>query len=187
MSTQALHSLKPVEQRLQSNAEELVRRLVDSLGNRAVWETGPVEDSGKPVEQVLMDLDVDGARYLLIRMPQTSCCRVQLSPREQEIVRMVAKGHPNKIIADVLCISQWTVCTHLRRIFAKLGVGSRAAMVARLLEIGTKKKQPTDSSSANGLRSLIDARGVPNAQRQSFETETPALDEGRPLRGSTHK
>jgi DNA-binding CsgD family transcriptional regulator len=40
------------------------------------------------------------------------------------------------VIADVLNISSWTVCTHLRRIFAKMGVGSRAAMVARLLEIG---------------------------------------------------
>jgi DNA-binding CsgD family transcriptional regulator len=59
-----------------------------------------------------------------------------LSPREQEIVRMVAKGHPNKVIADVLSISAWTVCTHVRRIFAKLGVGSRAAMIARLLELG---------------------------------------------------
>ena len=47
---------------------------------------------------------------------------------------MVAKGYPNKTIAAVLDISPWTVCTHLRRTFAKFGVGSRAAMVARLLE-----------------------------------------------------
>jgi hypothetical protein len=32
----------------------------------------------------------------------------------------------------VLGISSWTVCTHLRRIFAKMGVGSRAAMVAHV-------------------------------------------------------
>ena len=51
---------------------------------------------------------------------------------------MVAQGHPNKVIAGVLNISTWTVCTHLRRIFAKLGVGSRAAMVAQLPELGTK-------------------------------------------------
>jgi len=82
-----------------------------------------------------MDEEIDGTRYLLIRMPQVKS-RIRLSPREQEIVRMVAKGHPNKVIADVLNISSWTVCTHLRRIFAKLGVGSRAAMVAQLLEIG---------------------------------------------------
>jgi DNA-binding CsgD family transcriptional regulator len=57
-----------------------------------------------------------------------------LSPREQEIARMVARGYPNKTIARVLDISTWTVGTHLRRMFAKLSVGSRAAMVARLLE-----------------------------------------------------
>jgi DNA-binding CsgD family transcriptional regulator len=55
-----------------------------------------------------------------------------LSPREQQIVRLVAKGHGNKTIGSVLDISPWTVSTHLRRIFAKLGVGSRASMVASL-------------------------------------------------------
>jgi DNA-binding CsgD family transcriptional regulator len=47
---------------------------------------------------------------------------------------MVAKGYPNKTIAAVLEISSWTVCTHLRRMFAKLGVSSRAAMVARMMD-----------------------------------------------------
>jgi len=51
-------------------------------------------------------------------------------------VRLVAEGLPNKCISAILEISSWTVATHLRRIFAKLGVGSRAAMVARLLEEG---------------------------------------------------
>ncbi len=87
-------------------------------------------------ELVLLDVEVDGARYLLVRMPKQERERLQLSPREHEIVRMVAKGHPNKVIADVLNISSWTVCTHLRRIFAKMGVASRAAMVAQLLERG---------------------------------------------------
>jgi DNA-binding CsgD family transcriptional regulator len=71
-----------------------------------------------------------------VRMPKANHNSFQLSPREQEIVRMVAKGHPNKVIADVLNISPWTVCTHLRRIFAKMGVASRAAMVARNSAIG---------------------------------------------------
>jgi DNA-binding CsgD family transcriptional regulator len=99
--------------------------------------TGPIDFGGEnSSEEVLVDTEVDGSRYLLVRMPKVNRSRVQLSPREQEIVRMVAKGHPNKVIADVLNISSWTVCTHLRRIFAKLGVGSRAAMVAQLLELG---------------------------------------------------
>ncbi|HZA34714.1 MAG TPA: helix-turn-helix transcriptional regulator, partial [Vicinamibacterales bacterium] len=61
---------------------------------------------------------------------------ISLSPREREIVRLVAKGLPNKAIADVLDISLWTVATHLRRIFAKLGVGTRAEMIARVIGDG---------------------------------------------------
>jgi DNA-binding CsgD family transcriptional regulator len=80
-------------------------------------------------EDLLLDVEVDGVRCVLVREPTRET--VQLSPREQEIARLVAEGYPNKIIAVELDISAWTVGTHLRRIFAKLGVGSRAAMVAR--------------------------------------------------------
>jgi len=45
----------------------------------------------------LVDTEVDGCRYLLIRMPRPEVTNVRLSPREQEIVRMVAKGHPNAV------------------------------------------------------------------------------------------
>ncbi|MGH7230318.1 MAG: response regulator transcription factor [Nitrospiraceae bacterium] len=61
---------------------------------------------------------------------------VHLSHREQEIVRMVAAGHPNKTIADALHISTWTICTHRRHTFGKLGGRSRAAMVAKSFELG---------------------------------------------------
>lgn len=113
-----------------SHIEELVRMILV----KTAQSTGHQEGPGSPSEQILLDIHLDGERYLLVRMPKPS--HIPLSPREIEIVRMVAQGHPNKIIADVLSISSWTVCTHLRRIFAKLGVGSRAAMVARLLECG---------------------------------------------------
>jgi DNA-binding CsgD family transcriptional regulator len=115
--------------------DEAFRTLIDLIDRPSSDGLGPFQ-SGCSSEEVLVDLELDGARYLLLRMPLPTGRRIQLSPREQEIVRMVAKGHPNKVIADVLNISSWTVCTHLRRIFAKLGVGSRAAMVARLLEMG---------------------------------------------------
>jgi len=53
-----------------------------------------------------------------------------LSPRECEIVRLVAKGLPNKTIAAILDISPYTVQTYLRRMFDKKQVRTRAALVA---------------------------------------------------------
>lgn len=53
----------------------------------------------------------------------------RLTARELQIAALVAMGHPNKLISRDLGISEWTVCSHLRRIFIKLGVDSRAAMV----------------------------------------------------------
>jgi len=114
--------------------EHYIQLLVDRYAK--VNEFSAQQSEGNHAEQIILDVDVDGSRYLLVRMPKPSNSRVQLSPRENEIVRMVALGYPNKMIADVLSISVWTVCTHLRRIFAKLGVGSRAAMVARMHDLG---------------------------------------------------
>jgi DNA-binding CsgD family transcriptional regulator len=125
---------------------DVIRELVEMTDGGSVDENASSRDDFSEV--ILVDAEVDGARYLLVRMPRMNRSRVQLSPREQEIGRMVAKGHPNKVIADVLNISSWTVCTHLRRIFAKLGVGSRAAMVAQLLEMGvlaSEHRVPSDS------------------------------------------
>jgi len=94
-------------------------------------------------EVIILDRTVADVRYLLIRMSSTIPNRAPLSPREQEIVRMVANGHPTKVIAGVLNISCWTVTAHLRRIFTKLGVTSRPAMIARLLDEGRTWDAPT--------------------------------------------
>lgn len=66
-----------------------------------------------------------------------------LSPREQEIARLVAIGYPNKTIAGILDISPWTVATHVRRIFNKLGVHGRAAMIAQLARAGFRFDRAT--------------------------------------------
>ncbi len=53
-----------------------------------------------------------------------------LSPREEQILRMLAEGLGNKSIAGRLGISRNTVKAHVSSIFAKLGAGSRAEAVA---------------------------------------------------------
>ena len=85
--------------------------------------------------EVLLDVVVAERRYQLVCEPRTEA-PVSLSSRELEISRMIAAGHTNRTVAAVLEISPWTVSTHLRRVFAKLGVGSRAAMVSQLVTCG---------------------------------------------------
>jgi len=118
----------------------MVRALI-----RHVIENADSFESADPEEMnVLLDTEVDGVRCLLVSVEpeaegETTRGKILLSPREEEIARMVAAGYPNKTIAAVLDISSWTVGTHLRRVFAKLGVGSRGAMVASLLKTGHLK------------------------------------------------
>ena len=50
-----------------------------------------------------------------------------LSAREVEVLRLVARGKTNRVIAAELFISEKTVATHIAHIFTKLGVNSRAA------------------------------------------------------------
>lgn len=56
-----------------------------------------------------------------------------LTAREVEVLALIAAGLANKEIADLLVITEQSVKNHARRLFAKLGVGNRAAaaLVAR--------------------------------------------------------
>jgi DNA-binding CsgD family transcriptional regulator len=120
-----------------SEADECRRRLDDVLeellehADAASAAPAVMQEVGE-MEPVL-EAEVSGARYVLLRgQPTGSREPAALSPRELEIARMIARGHTNRTVAAVLEISPWTVSTHLRRVFAKLDVGSRSAMVARL-------------------------------------------------------
>jgi len=53
-----------------------------------------------------------------------------LTPREREVLALVATGRTNRAIADELFISERTVARHVANIFGKLGISSRAAATA---------------------------------------------------------
>lgn len=57
-----------------------------------------------------------------------------LTPREREIVELMAMGLRNKEIADALGISPHTSVAHLKKIFAKLKVHDRTAAVTQALK-----------------------------------------------------
>jgi DNA-binding NarL/FixJ family response regulator len=65
--------------------------------------------------------------------------RLQLTPRESEVLMWVARGKSNRDIAEILKLSPRTVNKHLEQIYAKLGVENRAsaaALAVRTLGVG---------------------------------------------------
>ena len=100
-------SVVHAEQRPNPQAEELARFRLDDVTYAVVRERNETREAAEPNAAAV------------------------LSGRELQIAAMVARGRLNKEIAAELRISEWTVCAHLRRIYCKLRVPSRAAMVYR--------------------------------------------------------
>lgn len=59
---------------------------------------------------------------------------IVLTPREIDVLQLVCMAQPDKEIARHLEISGWTVRSHLRTLFGKFRVSSRAGLVQRVLE-----------------------------------------------------
>jgi len=59
-----------------------------------------------------------------------------LTPREPEVLQVLAEGLSNRAIASRLNISEHTVKFHMSAIFAKLGAGNRTDAVRRGVRLG---------------------------------------------------
>ena len=62
--------------------------------------------------------------------PRSAVGWPSLTEAELPVVRLAAEGHTNVEIAARLCLSRYTVETHLKHVFAKLSVESRAELAA---------------------------------------------------------
>lgn len=72
----------------------------------------------------------------------------RLSPRELEVCHELVTGRANRDIARNLFIEQKTVKNHINRVFAKLGVTSRAEALAVLLGTAEEDSAPASTSAA---------------------------------------
>ncbi len=61
---------------------------------------------------------------------------IGLTPREREVLALLAEGLSNPAIAEALFISERTVTTHLSRLYAKLDVSTRSEAIARAIRLG---------------------------------------------------
>ncbi len=68
-----------------------------------------------------------------------------LTPREQEVVDLVAHGLTTREIATALCVSEYTVQEHLSHIFDKVGVRGRRPLLKRLFFDSMSNTRPAQS------------------------------------------
>jgi DNA-binding NarL/FixJ family response regulator len=64
----------------------------------------------------------------------------QLSPRELEVVTLLARGYTNREIAETLVVAPSTVKIHVEHILSKLGVSDRTQAAVRAIELGLVKR-----------------------------------------------
>jgi two-component system, NarL family, response regulator LiaR len=69
----------------------------------------------------------------MVRRPESP---EHLTPREKDVLRLLAQGHSNKESARTLFLSEETVKFHVRHILAKLGVQSRAQAILATIRLG---------------------------------------------------
>ncbi len=96
-----------------------------------------------------MSLD-DAITYAMEELPapaptkrqSTVAGQERLSPREREVLGLVAQGQSNREIAEALVVSEHTAKYHVAQLLNKLGAGSRAAAVSRAVTAGLLAPTP---------------------------------------------
>lgn len=98
--------------------------LKDMLSDDLIRTVREVHAGGQPIDETVK------ARL------NERAAQPPLTPREIQVLKLVAKGHRNKEIAALLNLSEETVPVHLKNIFAKLKVNERTAAVHVALRRG---------------------------------------------------
>jgi DNA-binding NarL/FixJ family response regulator len=86
--------------------------------------------------QLLRRLAGEASGSAVLRPPE------RLTPREHEVLRLLAQGQTNREIAKSLVVSVGTVKVHVEHIIAKLGVSDRTQAAVRAVELGLLSNSP---------------------------------------------
>jgi predicted ATPase/DNA-binding CsgD family transcriptional regulator len=124
----------PASDRIDYDVEiAAVRAHLDAAAFDAAWQEG----RAAPVDDVIADaLAALSAGPKAAAVPATMSPTAGLSPREVEVLGLLAEGQSNKEIAAALTLSVHTVERHLVNVYAKIGARGRADAVAFALRHG---------------------------------------------------
>jgi DNA-binding NarL/FixJ family response regulator len=128
------------------NTEHIFNALAAGATGYLLKQTPPAEllaairevnEGGSPMSSHIARKIVQSFQHAASPAPQTAA----LSPREAEVLDLLAKGFLYKEIADKMAVSYATVHTHIRHVYEKLHVRSRTEAVAKHLGQGRPRRE----------------------------------------------
>jgi len=126
------HALEPLEGRLAELDRERLRAAMGDAAFEAEYAAGRTLD----LAQVLAELGSKDAAAGQPRIAASGAAVTVLTPRELDVLKLVAQGLSNPDIARRLVLSEHTVHRHLANILRKLNLSSRAAAAAWAVRTG---------------------------------------------------
>jgi DNA-binding NarL/FixJ family response regulator len=138
-----LHSTQIIMLTVYQNTEHIFNALAAGATGYLLKQTPPAEllaairdvhGGGSPMSSHIARKIVQSFQQALVAHPAEN-----LSPREAEVLDLLAKGYLYKEIADKTGLTYATVHTHIRHIYEKLHVRSRAQAVAKHLGQGRQR------------------------------------------------
>jgi DNA-binding CsgD family transcriptional regulator len=145
------------EQDVEPIADQLVSAVESSLAAKARGDalpTPPRLPNGTVTGVAKIDGDpvFGGARCAVVRVEQTqkqqAAAMEGLSKREREIARLLVAGYSGVNVAAIAGLSENTVRTYVRRLYAKLSVSNRADLVRKLVSPEPAKQSAPSSQIA---------------------------------------
>lgn len=114
--------------------DEDIHRAIQSGAKSYLLKDMPIEDIASTVRGVYAG-DASLPRFVAERLTERAQ-REQLTERERDVLESLIKGRSNKEIASSLCISEDTVKSHLKTLFAKLRVRDRTGAAIEAIRHG---------------------------------------------------
>jgi predicted ATPase/DNA-binding CsgD family transcriptional regulator len=124
----------PAERMMYENAIKDVHRHLDEQAFAAAFEGGRLMSPDQVLQERVSITLLPPAPSTPVARKMLKSDPAGLTPREVEVLRLVAQGLTNEQVASQLVISPRTVDTHLTSIYGKIGVSSRSAATRYAME-----------------------------------------------------